>query len=329
MSSRILLIDDDAIVHKIAQRQIGKDFELFHAHSAKEGLTLLDSKKPNLILLDIEMPEINGYQLCKQIRANAKYNNIAIVFLSGKSSEQDIMLGYELGADDYIVKPFHIDVLLKKIKVLEQNQLKNAALIQKSQQKTTRPKTIGINKAKPKAISELAQVMSFVEDSYSIECLIALAKRFFVLTNGWGLNCIVMFRHNETFFANNNIIKPLEKEILLHSKNNNPILQLGSRMIINHPQVSVLIKNMPLLPQQGSQQMQQKYNFYNECLPTLAGAINAKVVGLIERQSISEQTQQLTRSFGEIRDKLIGLIGRLNSKKWQYFKIYTVDQQTN
>jgi CheY-like chemotaxis protein len=324
LASRILLIDDDAIVHKIAQRQIGKDFELFHADSAKEGLMLIDSKKPNLILLDIEMPDINGYQLCKQIRGNEKYNHIAIVFLSGKSSEQDIMLGYELGADDYIVKPFHVDELLKKIKVLEQNQLNNATLTQKA----VNPKIAASAPGSIEPAGEFAQVMSFVADSYGIDSLEALAQRFFALSNSWGLNCSVMFSHSgksgkETFFANNNIVKSLEKEMLLHTKNKGQTLQFGCRMIVNYPQVSVLVKNMPLVSE-------PKYDFYNEYLVMLSGAINAKVVTLAERQSISRKSQELTDAFVEIRDKLVSLVAVLNAKNGRILRtIRSISKQVD
>ncbi|NQZ06522.1 MAG: response regulator [Algicola sp.] len=309
MSSRILLIDDDAIVHKIAQRQIGKEYELFHAHSAKEGLELIQSKKPHLILLDIEMPETNGYQLCKQIRADKQYDNVSIVFLSGKSAEKDIMLGYELGADDYIVKPFHVDILLKTIKVLEQNQSKNAALRRKTAQ--TKDKTP--SNAEP--ANELAQVMSFIDHSHRIDCLETLANQFFALTNNWALKCSAMFSHTgtETFFANNNVIKPLEKQILMQTKNSNRTLQFGNRMVVIYPNISVLVKNMP--PSSSP-----KYDFYKTCLPSLIGTINAKVLKLLERQSIDQQTQQLTDAFIEIKDKLVNLVALLNSKNGSMLK---------
>ncbi len=309
MSSRILLIDDDAIVHKIAQRQIGKEYELFHAYSAKEGLEQLTSTKPDLVLLDIEMPETNGYQLCKQIRADEQYDNVAIVFLSGKSAEKDIMLGYELGADDYIVKPFHIDELLKKIKVLEQNQSKNAALRRKTAQSKDNPPS------NSESDNELAQVMAFIEQSYPVDCLETLTNQFFTLTNSWALKCSAMFSHTgtETFFANNNVIKPLEQQILMQTKNSNRILQFGNRMVVIYPNISVLVKNMP-------PSASPKYEFYKTCLPTLIGTINAKVAVLLEHQAISQQTQQLTDAFIEIKDQLVNLVSQLNFKNGSILK---------
>jgi DNA-binding response OmpR family regulator len=303
LSSRILLIDDDTIVHKIAQRQLGKEYELFHAYSAKEGLEQITSTKPDLILLDIEIPETNGYQLCKQIRADKQYDNVAIVFLSGKSAEKDIMLGYELGADDYIVKPFHIDDLLKKVKVLEQNQSKNAAL----RRKTTQSKDKTPSNAE--SGNELAQVMAFIEQSYPVDCLETLTNQFFTLTNNWALKCSAMLSHTgtETFFANNNVIKPLEQQILMLTKNSNRTLQFGNRMVVIYPNISVLVKNMP--PSSNP-----KYDIYKTCLPTLIGTINAKVNVLLDHQSISQQTQQLTDAFIEIKDQLVTLVSQLNFK---------------
>lgn len=326
MSSRILLIDDDAFIHKIAQRQIGTNYELLHAHSAKEGLVLIDSKNPQLILLDVEMPDTTGYQLCQQVRAQSKYNHIAIVFLSSKSSEQDIMLGYQLGADDYIVKPFHIDVLLKKIKVLEQTQ----AIKTPDPQKTADTSVAVLSQSNIEPAKAFSQVMLFIEDTYTIDCLDTLAKRFFTLTNQWGLNCSVMFSHTSEalFFTSNNVIKPLEKEIMLQTqKNSSRTLQFGHRMIVNYSQVSVLVKNMPM-------SLPLLCDFYKECLPALTGAIDARIQVLTERQSICQQTREVTDAIAKIRDKLVNLIAALNSKNGSILRLIesthqTIDSQLN
>ncbi|WP_421717228.1 response regulator [Arcobacter arenosus] len=113
----ILIVDDDAKNLQIAMK-ILKDYKVLFAQSGKKALELLD-KNPNidLILLDVIMPVMNGYETCKEITNNEKYKNIPIIFSTVKDDEKDIIQGFELGAVDYIVKPFYPEVLLKRVQL--------------------------------------------------------------------------------------------------------------------------------------------------------------------------------------------------------------------
>ncbi len=113
----ILIVDDDAKNLQIAMK-ILKDYKVLFAQSGKKALELI-SKNPDidLILLDVIMPVMNGYETCKEIISNDKYKNIPIIFSTVKDDEKDIIQGFELGAVDYIVKPFYPEVLLKRVQL--------------------------------------------------------------------------------------------------------------------------------------------------------------------------------------------------------------------
>ncbi len=113
----ILIVDDDAKNLQIAMK-ILKDYKVLFAQSGKKALDLI-SKNPDidLILLDVIMPVMNGYETCKEIISNDKYKNIPIIFSTVKDDEKDIIQGFELGAVDYIVKPFYPEVLLKRVQL--------------------------------------------------------------------------------------------------------------------------------------------------------------------------------------------------------------------
>ena len=115
MSSRILIVEDDPSIRLGLQRSLG--FEGFTVDLAKDGeeaLAKAFDKKPDLILLDLMLPKVNGFEVCKTIR---KYDpTIPIVILSAKGDEGDKVLGLELGADDYVTKPFSIRELVARIK---------------------------------------------------------------------------------------------------------------------------------------------------------------------------------------------------------------------
>jgi len=114
MAKSILIVDDDEMVC-IALKELLKPegYEIDTVGSSKEALERINKKRYNLMILDIIMPEMNGLELCKKIRANEDYNDIPIVFLTAKSRKEDRELGIEAGAKLFLSKPISPDKLLK------------------------------------------------------------------------------------------------------------------------------------------------------------------------------------------------------------------------
>jgi CheY-like chemotaxis protein len=114
--NKILLVDDDSKNLQIAMN-ILKDYNVIYAQSGDKALELLQKNKFDLILLDVVMPIMDGYYVCSKIKENEKTKKIPIIFLTVKDDEKDIVKGFELGAVDYITKPFYSEVLLKRVEV--------------------------------------------------------------------------------------------------------------------------------------------------------------------------------------------------------------------
>ncbi len=93
-----------------------KQYVIFKAQSYKEALCIIDNNKPNLILLDIMMPSPDGFELCKSLKKNKKYSDIPIIFLTARTDPESIKQGFEVGAVDYITKPFNKKELFARIK---------------------------------------------------------------------------------------------------------------------------------------------------------------------------------------------------------------------
>ena len=114
--NKILLVDDDTKNLQVAMN-ILKDYNVIYAQSGEKALELLDKNKFDLILLDVVMPIMDGYYVCSKIKENKDLSYIPIIFLTVKDDEKDIVKGFELGAVDYIIKPFYSEVLLKRVEV--------------------------------------------------------------------------------------------------------------------------------------------------------------------------------------------------------------------
>ena len=116
MKGKILVVDDDIHICELVKLYLEKEeFEVVTAHDGGEGLEKFKSCNPNLVFLDIMLPVMDGLQLCREIR---RINNTPIIMLSAKGETFDKVLGLELGADDYIVKPFEPKELLARVKAM-------------------------------------------------------------------------------------------------------------------------------------------------------------------------------------------------------------------
>lgn len=114
MNKKILVVDDEKNIVDIIAFNLKKDgYEVLEAYDGEEGLAIALQEDPDLILLDIMMPKIDGFQVCRKVREKT---NIPIIMLTARAEEVDKVLGLELGADDYVTKPFGVRELMARVK---------------------------------------------------------------------------------------------------------------------------------------------------------------------------------------------------------------------
>ena len=119
MSKKILIVEDDPSLLKLQSIiLLNGGYEVEATMSGDTALQLVSEKTPDLVLLDVRLPGINGFQVCKQIRANPKTKNIPIVFLSAKNSDEDIRYGKAIGGNEYLTKPYSSKTVMTTINKL-------------------------------------------------------------------------------------------------------------------------------------------------------------------------------------------------------------------
>jgi DNA-binding response OmpR family regulator len=116
MVNKLLLIDDSQDIQKLVGMFLERDgYEVVRATNGQEGLRQLAQTQPDLVLLDIMMPEVDGWETCRRMR---EISNIPIIMLTAKAQEMDVVRGLEMGADDYVTKPFDLSELRARIQSL-------------------------------------------------------------------------------------------------------------------------------------------------------------------------------------------------------------------
>ena len=119
MGNKILIVDDEPnIVMSLEYAFKKQGFEVFIARDGGEALEIAKDKIPDLVLLDIMMPNVDGYQTLSEIRQTSSLKETKVVFLTAKNKATDIEKGLKLGIDDYLTKPFSIKTIVSKVKEL-------------------------------------------------------------------------------------------------------------------------------------------------------------------------------------------------------------------
>jgi DNA-binding response OmpR family regulator len=115
---KIALIEDDNDLYNLVQYNLDKEgFQVVGSQTGKGALDLCRREHPDLVILDIMLPDSDGLEICKGIRANTDLANTPVIFLTARASETDRIVGLELGANDYIVKPFFVRELIARVKI--------------------------------------------------------------------------------------------------------------------------------------------------------------------------------------------------------------------
>lgn len=116
---KILVVDDeDAILELVRYNLVSSGYDVICAASGDKALHAVESERPNLVILDLMLPEINGLDVCRRLKADAKSKDIPIIILSAKGEEADIVIGLELGAADYVTKPFSPRILVARVRAV-------------------------------------------------------------------------------------------------------------------------------------------------------------------------------------------------------------------
>jgi DNA-binding response OmpR family regulator len=115
---KLLIADDDESLHRLYGDSFSEEFEVLHALDGADALMLAAQHLPDVILLDITMPLLDGRTICKKIKGNPRTKDIKVIMVTGKGEQHDRLLGFELGADDYVEKPATLAYITRVIRKL-------------------------------------------------------------------------------------------------------------------------------------------------------------------------------------------------------------------
>lgn len=237
--AKVMIVDDDDLSQALIGGILEEVFTLTFASSGNECLELLKSAPTDVILLDVNMPGMDGLEVCRQIKMCEEHQNLPVIFVSASDSKEEIIAGYEAGADDYITKPLHHDALLARVE-MNAVRARTQSHIHNSLTDTS-PESINrqfIN----------SPVFQFIDSSSQATTLEGLATAIFEITTHLDLSCLVQIKNptDDCYFSDDGVIKPIEPNIIQQMKSQGRCCSFGQRLIINYPEISLFVRNMPI-----------------------------------------------------------------------------------
>jgi len=269
INKKVLIIDDDDFFCELLSSILEQHFSVTVTKSGDEGIAHLNEQTPDLILLDIEMPNKSGYETCKEIRELPDSKYIPVIFISGNNSLEEKLEAYHSGGTDFVTKPIVGGILISKI---------NSHLqIKERETKLTQSTNIAIqtalNAAREHAESSI--ILSFMNDSATITDYDFLAQRIFQACDEMGIVASVNIAASTgtISFDCTGLQRPLEAALLENAQHHGDIVELGNRCIFNALHISLLAKNMP-------ENSSLRFNQLKESLTRLVTSADARVAAI-------------------------------------------------
>lgn len=236
--ARVLVVDDDAISRATLRGILAKQFDVITACSGQEAISRCDERMPDLVVLDIDMPEMDGIEACRQIRMRAA---VPIVFVTGHDSLSAHLRAYDAGGSDIITKPASSEILLRKVALsIRQHQAATALSAEKDDLKRMAMDFLS-------TMGQGGVLLNFMRASVACRTHRELAERLFETASDLGIDCSVMVRHDSgpTVLTPHGDASPIELSILEQASGMGRIFQFRSRLAVNYPRVSIIVSNMP------------------------------------------------------------------------------------
>lgn len=299
---KILVVDDEPFNLEIMQEILEEDYQVSYAKSGPECMEMIMEVMPDVVLLDVNMPGMSGYEVCQRLKEHTKTNGIPVTFVSALDTLAERLAGYEVGGDDYICKPFEAGELLSKV---------NIAVRYKREKESLR---IDAEQAMQKAMAAMKNtgdvgiVLEFLRSSLNCDTLESLADLALYTVSSMGLRSSVQIRDGDLIIHKScdGAINQLERTVVKKIYREDDIVDLGVRSVFNFEHVSILVKNMPV-------EDQVKYESVKNNIVLITEALNIRVQNIIQshmQRSASPASGEINHGLNDTSRRLAELLNR-------------------
>ena len=241
-SFKIFAVDDDPMIREVMCAILEQDYQVITFTSAEDCQLRLASEKPDLFLLDITLPGLDGYEFCRKIKDNPALRDIPAIFVSGHDTIEERVKGYDAGGEDFIVKPFEPEELLRKVKVSQgiiSNQRALAGQLEEAEM---------LSSLVIASMDETGILLQFMSKLIAMSSAEEIASGLLELLQRYRLSGVVQTRLDTDTQTVSETGKnlPLEVSVIEHVRTQGRIFEFSRRSVHNFEHITLMINNLPL-----------------------------------------------------------------------------------
>ncbi len=282
MSESILIIDDDPIQRMLAADALGEHYTIIEGETGETIVEQVSTHKPTLVLLDIMMPGINGYEACRRLRDDFDVGETPVVFLSANVGRDDRIAAYDAGGEDFIGKPFDPEELRAKVTIT----LKR--ITERAQLKTNVSEAFSTAMTAMTSASELGIVIHALRQSFTATTLAELADVALAATRDFSLEACIRLHGQlagDYVRSSQGEATPVEAGVLQQLALGDHIQRLGRQSAYNYGGITLLIKNMPV-------DEEERMGRLRDNLALLAEGIEGRRQAIEDRHAVERERQR-------------------------------------
>lgn len=237
----ILIIDDERSAGKLMKAALSINSNCEVVDCAEQAIEKLKTFIPHVIVMDIHMPGIDGYDLCKTLKRQESFQNTGILFISGDNTLEKRLQAFDVGGDDFIAKPFEVRELQRKTARLAEFVMQRQSLVKQEEES----RKVAIESMQ--LASEYGNVMAFFKEMYQAQNIDSIVQLFFRAMQKFELKTSIMVNIEWPMYfdSTHDRISPIEHSVYELLTGKGRLYQFGKRMILNDKYVSFIVKNMP------------------------------------------------------------------------------------
>ena len=289
----ILLVEDDDFAAELTMEMLAADYAVRRFDHGQSALDALAGLAPDLVLLDVSMPGLSGYEVCRALRDDPTVGDLPVIFLSGMVSEEERLAGYEAGGDDYLTKPVAARELRSKI------SLALSRYAERQRLKSDFSNAFSTAMTAMSSAAEIGTVLQFLRTSFNSPDYTALCREVLNTVGSYGIEGSIQIRGRQgaVSYAADGPCSPLEESVLSNMSRQGRLFEFGSRTSCSYDHVTIIARNMP-------RDDAERHGRMKDNLALLAEGADARVVALDSGAALVKQQQTLMQLITSTRETL-------------------------
>ncbi len=291
---KILIVDDSKENRLLLTMLLEDDYSIIEADSGEKCLSLIEEAIPDLLLLDVSMPGMSGYQVCEKLRKKKNTQDLPIIFVSGMDNPEERLAGFEAGGDEYVIKPVDGQDLLNKVQSHLQKHQERHLLHENANN------AMKVAMEAMTVSSELGQIIGFVKDGQKFTSRTEVGEAMLLIAREFQLSASIMIiSETHEFFGcekDSTEAKFLEKVVNSRER----MMMLGIRFVIHDQYIVMLIKELP-------QDDDNRTGRLKDHLAVLMDIANGHLINMAVRSAQKKQRREFLTEIISIVEKQIKL----------------------